>query len=440
MSTTKRPLIRTALPGPRARRLLARDRRFISPSYTRAYPLVADRGEGVWIEDVDGNRFLDCTAGIAVTATGHAHPEVVSAARRQMERLIHMSGTDFYYRPQIELAERLAGLMPGRRDYKVFLTNSGAESVEAAFKLARYVTGRPGMIAFRGAFHGRTLGALSLTCSKPVHRRGFAPLVPGVRHVSYPDCYRCRWGPRGGRCCMVVFDELDRLLEAEVPVEEAAAVVVEPIQGEGGYVVPPDGFLRRLREWTKRRGILLVVDEIQSGMGRTGRMFAFEHDRIVPDVVCLAKGIASGFPLGAMIARSDLMRWPSGAHASTFGGNPVACAAALETIRLLEGGLMRNAERVGAFLMKGLDRLGRRYRCIGQVRGRGLMIGVEIVTKSGERHPEGVGRIVQECFRRGLLLLGCGRNTVRFCPGLVITREEASVALGIFERALKKVR
>lgn len=410
------PQLVTPLPGPLAKTFIASDEQYTSPSYTRVYPLAVRRGAGCVIEDLDGNLFLDFTAGIAVTATGHCHPRVVAAIQSQAALLLHMSGTDFYYGPQRDLAKRLAKLMPGAESQRVFFTNSGAEAVEAAIKLARYHTKRPQMIAFRGAFHGRTLGALSLTGSKPTQRRGFQPLLPGVTHVEY--------SMRG-------LEALEATFKSVVPPDEVAAVIVEPIQGEGGYLVPPPEFHRQLREITARHGILLVADEVQTGMGRTGKMFAMEHWGVVPDIVCLAKGLASGMPLGAIVARSEVMDWPPGAHASTFGGNPVACVAALETIALLEEELIENAAQVGEHLLRRLRELkSRRSQQIVDVRGLGLMIGMEL-TSTKQRD-----EVIQACFQRGLLLLGCGTSTVRFCPALVVNEEQCDVAVGIVEEVL----
>jgi 4-aminobutyrate aminotransferase len=439
-SYPKVPHLKTALPGPKAKTLIADDERFVSPSYTRDYPLVAKRGEGAVIEDVDGNVFLDFTAGIAVCSTGHCHPRIVEAIARQSRELIHMSGTDFYYEPQRDLAKKLAELAPGPSPKRVFFTNSGAESVEAAFKLARYSTGRPNVVAFLGSFHGRTLGALSLTASKSVQRRGFEPLIPGVVHTGYANCYRCPINLTYPNCeiaCAKTIEE--RLFKTILPPDRVAAVVVEAIQGEGGYVVPPKEYHHVLREITRRHGILMIVDEVQSGMGRTGKMFGVEHwEGVEPDVICCAKGIASGLPLGAIVARADVMNWPPGSHASTFGGNPVACAAALETIALLEESLMANAAAMGDYLQAELRAMMTRKSCIGDVRGRGLMVGAELV-KNG-RTPAVAERnaVVQACFKRGLLILGCGENTIRFCPPLVVDRDECRTCLEIFESALQE--
>jgi 4-aminobutyrate aminotransferase len=420
--------------------MLETDRRYLSPSYERIYPLAVESGEGAVIVDVDGNRFLDFTAGIAVCGTGHCHPRVVAAIQRQAQRLIHMSGTDFCYGPQQDLAQKLAEIAPGPAPKQVFFTNSGAEAVEAAFKLARFHTRRQQMIAFTGAFHGRTLGALSLTGSKMVQRRGFAPLVPGVSHVDFAHCYRCPKRPAEGSCCLESIRQIESLLQRMVAADEIAAVIVEPIQGEGGYIVPPLEFHRQLKALCEKHGILYIVDEVQTGMGRTGKMFAIEHWGIEPDIICLAKGIASGMPLGAIIARADLMNWPPGSHASTFGGNPISCAAALETIALLEEGLMDNARRMGEFLLSSLRGLADRQRQIGDVRGKGLMVGVELVRDRASKAPVTALRngVVQRAFNKGLLLLGCGESTVRFCPPLVIDQEQAKTAVAIFAEALSE--
>ena len=418
------PRIRTELPGPKARQYVARDERVTSPSYTRVYPLVVARGQGAVLEDVDGNQFLDFNAGIAVCSTGHCHPRVVQAIHRQSSQLLHMSGTDFYYPAQSDLAQKLTEITPGTFPKKVFFTNSGTEAVEAAFKLARYHTGRQQVIAFLGGFHGRTMGSLSLTASKVTQRRGFGPLVPGVTHVPYGDCR---------------FDET--LFSRLMSPDEVAAIFVEPIQGEGGYIVPPPDFHRGLKAICEKHGILFVADEVQSGMGRTGRMCAIEHWGVEPDIVCLAKGIASGLPLGAIVARADVMDWPPGSHASTFGGNPVACAAALETIALLEEGLMENAARGGEFLLGELKMLKSRRPEFGDVRGKGLMLAFDLIDPTdGSPNPDLAEEVVQACFRKGLLLLRCGASAIRLCPPLVITREQAEIALAIIEESLTEMR
>jgi 4-aminobutyrate aminotransferase len=436
------PELKTALPGPKAKAIIDRDARVVSTSYTRDYPLVIARGEGVFVEDVDGNVFLDCTAGIAVTSTGHSHPEVVRAIVEQAGKFLHMSGTDFYYEPQVRLGEELSAIAPMPGPHRSFFANSGTEANEAALKLAKFYTKRHNVIAFFGAFHGRTMGSLSLTASKPAQRRGFAPFVPGVYHAPYPNCYRCPVSATPETCAA----ECLRFIEEQIFVhlvwpDEIAAIMVEPIQGEGGYIVPPDVFHERLREITSRHGMLLIVDEVQSGMGRTGKMFAIEHTGVTPDVVTAAKGIASGLPLGVATARSEVISWPPGTHASTFGGNPVACAAALATIRLLRDGLMRNAEVVGAHMLAGARALMEKHPIIGDVRGRGLMIGIELVRdrKTKERAIQERDRIVRECFSRGLLVLGAGQNAIRLCPPLVLTKEQADTALRLLDEALTAV-
>lgn len=436
------PDIKMPLPGPKAAALIARDQAVISPSYTRGYPFVMAHGQGCAVEDVDGNVFLDCAAGIAVNATGHSHPDVIRAIVDQTQQFVHMSGTDFYYELQVRVAEALAEVAPMDGPVKAFFGNSGTEAIEASIKLARYATGRTNLIAFLGAFHGRTMGSLSLTASKTVQRQKFGPLVPGVVHAEYANCYRCPVGKRPESCQAECLDPLEQhTLVQLVSPDEVAAVVVEPIQGEGGYLVAPDQFLQRLRELTTKHGILMIVDEVQSGMGRTGKMFAIEHSGVQPDIVAIAKGIASGMPLGVSLAKADLMTWSPGAHASTFGGNPVACAAALETIRLLKEHLMKNAEVVGAYMLAGLSALADKHPLIGAVRGRGLMIGVELVRDrvTKERAVEERNAVVNAAFARGLLILGAGKNTVRFCPPLVLTASEADTAIAIFDDALTEV-
>jgi 4-aminobutyrate aminotransferase len=437
------PSIITELPGPRARRILERDQKFISQSYTRAYPLVVKKAKGVWVEDVDGNRFLDFNAGIAVCNTGHCHPKVVEAIHRQAEQLIHMSGSDFYYEAQSNLAAKLAEITPGPKEKKVFFGNSGAEAIEAALKLARFHTRRPFILAFLGAFHGRTMGALSLTASKAIFEKGFSPLVPGVTHVPYPYCYRCPYHHHQYPGCSVACVEWIRedLFKRSIPPEEVAAIFVEPIQGEGGYVVPPPEFHKKLYDLAKEFGILFVADEVQSGMGRTGKMMAIEHWGVTPDIFALAKGIASGMPLGAMVSQSEVMDWVRGSHASTFGGNPISCQAALTTIELLEEGLIQNAAIQGEYLLKNLRDLQKRFHLIGDVRGKGLMIGIEMVRdkKTKEKAIEERNAVIQGCFEKGLLILGCGENVIRFSPPLIITQREADIALTILEEVLKKV-
>ncbi len=433
------PALTGPLPGPKARAVIERDRTFVSPSYTRDYPLVASRGEGAIVIDVDGNRFLDFNAGIAVVAAGHCHPRVVEAIQRQAAELIHMSGTDFYYESLAELAARLAALAPGGGARKVAFGNSGAEAIECALKLARYHTRRERFLAFFGAFHGRTMGALSLTGSKQVQRAGFGPLVPEVHHIPYAYCYRCAYGKHPETCavdCVKVIEE--QLVRTILPASELAAIVVEPVQGEGGYVVPPAKFFDELQQVARRLGCVLIADEVQTGMGRTGRMWASQHFGLEPDILAVAKGIASGLPLGATIARADLMAWPPGAHASTFGGNPVSCAAALATLELLETELVDNARRMGEYLMERMADWPRRFRHVGQVRGLGLMIGIELVKSQDtrERFPELRDRVVRGAFERGLLILGAGPNSIRLSPPLTISREQADFALTVLEELL----
>jgi 4-aminobutyrate aminotransferase len=436
------PDIRTSLPGPKARALIERDAKVVSTSYTRDYPFVIERGEGALVQDVDGNVFLDCTAGIAVTATGHSHPEVVQAIIDQSKRFLHMSGTDFYYEPQVRLGEVLSEIAPMKGPHRTFFGNSGTEANEAALKLAKYYTRRHSVIAFFGSFHGRSMGSLSLTASKLTQRRGFGPFVPGTYHAPYANCYRCPIGLKPETCAAECLRFLEELLLAHlVSADEVAAIMVEPIQGEGGYVVPPDVFLQRLRELTRQHGMLLIVDEVQSGMGRTGRMFAIEHADVEPDVVTMAKGIASGLPLGVATARSDVISWPPGTHASTFGGNPVACAASLATIKLLREGLVRNAATVGAHMMNGVRALMDKHSIIGDVRGRGLMIGVELVRdrQTKERATTERDAVVREAFKRGLLLLGAGANAIRISPPLVLTTAQADMAVEILDKAIQAV-
>ncbi len=432
------PEIKMPLPGPEARRILELDHRLVSPSYGRDYPMVARRGSGMMVEDVDGNIFLDFSAGIASVSTGHCHPDVVRAIQQQAETLIHMSGTDFYYPLLVELAEKITSITPGNFPKRVHFANSGTEGIEAAMKLARFHTRRHRFIAFLGCFHGRTYGSLSLTASKAVQRNGFGPLLPGVSHVPYPNPYRCPNGHAAGNCNCTGIEAIERLFKTAVPPEEVAAVVVEPIQGEGGYVVPPPNFLPELRKLTQRYGILLIVDEIQSGMGRTGRMWACEHSGVVPDILVTAKGIASGMPLGLTVARADIMNWPPGAHASTFGGNPVACAAALETIRLLEEKYIENAAQMGKYILDRLNNWPAQHRSVGNVRGVGLMIGIELVKdqQSREPHPEMRQQVIRRAFEMGLLVLGCGESTIRLMPPLIVEKHQADFALDVLDHVI----
>lgn len=434
------PQIKTSLPGPEAQRTLALDRQFVSPSYTRDYPLVARRGEGMMVEDVDGNVFLDFSAGIAVVSTGHCHPDVVRAIQQQAATLIHMSGTDFYYPLLAQLAEKLAQIAPGNSPKRVYFGNSGTEAMEAAMKLARYHTRRHRFVAFLNSFHGRTFGALSLTASKAVQRNGFGPLLPGVSHVPYPNPYRCAFGHGSGECHCDSVNYIEKLFKTAVPPEEVAAIVVEPIQGEGGYVIPPRNFLARLRELADKHGILLIFDEVQCGMGRTGKMWACDHFDVAPDILVTAKGIASGLPLGVTIARADIMNWGPGAHASTFGGNPVACAAAMETIRLLEEKYIANAARMGEYILGRIANWREKHPIVGDIRGLGLMVGVELVKSQQTREPNAEARkqIIQRAFEQGVLVLGCGESTVRFMPPLVVEQDQVDFALGVLDRCISE--
>jgi len=439
----KKPQINTELPGPKARSIIEADAQFVNPAYPRpAFKLVAERAAGVWVEDVDGNLFLDCNAGVAVCSTGHCHPEVVAAIQEQAAQLIHMCGTDFYYRQMPELAEKLDEIVPVARPTKTHFANSGTEAVETALKLAMHATGREKFIAFFGSFHGRTLGSLSLTSSKIAQRIGFKRQALDVVHVPYPNDYRNPFSAEdcgdGGAAQGGLNWIENRLFKTTTPAEEVAAIVIEPVQGEGGYVPSPKGFLSGLRRICDEHGILLIVDEVQSGMGRTGKMFASDHYDLKADIVCIAKGIASGLPLGACVSRADLMDWKPGAHASTFGGNPVAIAAALKTIELLERELVANSAEVGAYLKSGLEKLKDKHNCIGDVRGPGLMLGVEFVTdrSSKQPDPELRDRVEMASFERGLILLGAGPNSIRWSPPLILNRENVDVALEIFDEAL----
>ncbi len=438
----KLPRLLGPLPGPKAREVIALDARHLSPSFTRGYPLVARRGRGAMVEDVDANVFLDFAAGIAVAATGHCHPRVVEAIQRQAAELIHISGTDFYYPQMIDLAEKLEKITPGREPKRVFYGNSGTEAIEAAIKLARYATGREKLIAFHGCFHGRTMGSLSLTASKAVQRKGFGSLLSGVFHIPYPNRYRCPLGAGAHDCGDDCIEHLEKVVFKKlVDPSDVAAIFIEPVQGEGGYLPAPSKFLRDLADLCARHGILLVADEVQCGMGRTGKWWASEHSGIEPDVICVAKGIASGMPLGAMIARASLMTWKPGAHASTFGGNPVCLAAALATIDLLEGGYMENARRMGNHLLERMKGWPERFRSVGDVRGLGLMLGIEFVVDRASREParEFRDRVVERAFHKGLLVLGAGESTLRLCPPLLIDEEQADFAASAIEESISEV-
>src|ERR1700723_3039084 len=435
------PKLTTALPGPNAKRILAGDEKYISPSYTRSYPLVAKRGRGLVVEDVYGNEFYDFSAGIAVVSTGHCHPEVVSAIQQQAGELIHMSGTDFYYEGLVQLAERLSAVAPMAGPHRFYYGSSGPEAVECALKLARYHTGRQNIISFFGGFHGRTMGALSLTGSKPQQKRRFAPFVPGVHHVRYPYAYRgCSGGPQEEEAfalgCARYIEE--KLFKTILPPEEVAAIILEPIQGEGGYVVAPTNFLQEIRRICDRHGILLIADEVQAGSGRTGKWWSIEHSGVQPDIVTIAKGIASGMPLGICMAKAEIMDWVPGSHASTFGGNPVCIASALATMDIIQREGLENATTVGEAMMARLRPWVAKHSTVGDVRGRGLMIGIEIVKDQKSRTPVGPMRdkIVDLAFERGLLILGCGETSIRLCPPLIVNQSEADIALDILEECI----
>ena len=439
---TKLPRLVTELPGPEARRVLKLDERYISPSYTRDYPLVARTGRGAMIQDVDGNIFLDFAAGIAVCSTGHCHPQVVEAIQKQAAELVHMSGTDFYYMHMVELAERLSAVLPGDEPKRFYYGNSGTEAVEAALKLAKYHTKRDKVIAFYGAFHGRTMGSLSLTASKAVQRKGFGPMVPGVHHLPYAYCYRCAYGQTPDKCSVECGTVLEReVFKKLVDPQEVAAIVVEPVQGEGGYVPADPRFLAELRRVCSKYGIMLVSDEVQSGMGRTGKWWGGDHAGLEPDILCVAKGIASGMPLGITVARASVMDWPPGAHASTFGGNPVCIAAAIATFDLIKGQYLENARRMGEAILRRTADWPKRHRIVGDVRGHGLMIGIELVKDqtTKEKAKDYRDRVVNEAFAKGLLILGAGENTLRIAPPLVVDAEQVEFALDTIEAILTSI-
>ncbi|MEO0093033.1 MAG: acetyl ornithine aminotransferase family protein [candidate division WOR-3 bacterium] len=435
------PKITGSLPGEKARAIIAKDKKFLSPSYNRLFPVVIEKGEGSWVWDVDGNRFLDFSAGIGVCATGHCHPEIVVKIKEQTEKLIHFSSATFYYPVIVELAEKVAEIIPGGMNYKVFFANSGTEAVEGALKLARHFTKRNYLIAFYGSFHGRTIGALSLTASKTIQRKGFGGLLANVIHTPYGYCYRCAFNLRYPQCNFTCLEYIENeIFKKIVPPDDVAGIFVEPIQGESGVIVPPEGYFQKLRALCDRYQILLIADEVQSGMGRTGKMLAIEHWQTKADIYCLGKGLASGLPLAGLVAKSSVMNWQPGAHASTFGGNPVACAAALATIKLLKESLIENCETVGNLILKRLKELAERYDYIGDVRGKGLMIGVEFVeSKTKKPLTEKRNGVLQKALERGLLLLSAGESVIRFLPALVLTKAEANIGLEIFEQAIKAV-
>lgn len=437
----KIPKLVTALPGPKAKQVVERDAKFMSPSFTRDYPMVARSGRGAMVEDVDGNVFLDFAAGIAVCSTGHCHPHVVAAIQKQAAELIHMSGTDFYYESLPLLAERLGKTVPGSEDKKVFFTNSGTEAIEGAVKLARYATKRDKMIAFYGCFHGRTMGSLSLTASKATQRKGFGALLGGVEHIPYPYAYRCALGHGPETCGEEILETLEnQIFKRLFDPTEVAGIIIEPIQGEGGYVPAPKFFLQELQRICRQHGIMLIVDEVQSGMGRTGKWWAFEHAGIEPDIIASAKGIASGLPLGAIIAKSSVMSWKPGSHGTTFGGNPVCLAASLATMDLIERGLMDNAKKMGDYIFARTADWTKKFKIVGDVRGKGLMVGIEIVRdqRTKERASDLRNAIVDRAFHKGLLVLGAGENSLRLSPALLIEAEQADFAVCTLEDCIRE--
>lgn len=436
----KKPCIITPLPGPKASALIADDATLISPSYTRGYPFAIERGQGAMVQDVDGNWFLDFCAGIAVCNTGHSHPKVLQAIQAQAADFLHMSGTDFYYQGMVDLARVLDRVSPGETPKKVFFCNSGAEALEGSVKLARYHTQRPYVLSFYKSFHGRTYGAMSLSASKVVHRSHMSPFVGNVIHAHYPNAYRPFFGHQNpeaeAQACLDFIENV--LFKTVLNPSELAAIVLEPIQGEGGYVVPPSNWLPGIRALCDKVGAMMVVDEVQSGIGRTGKMWAMDHSPVEPDIIASAKGLASGLPLGAIIAKADVMSWPPGAHATTFGGNPVACAAALATLDLVENGLMQSAHHVGEYLLAKLRDLQAKHPVIGDVRGQGLMVGMEMITdaQTKARNPGLRDYVVDAAFTHGLLILGCGENTIRFCPPLVVDTADVDTVIEILDLVL----
>jgi 4-aminobutyrate aminotransferase len=440
----QKPNIKTELPGPKSREIIDADARYVTPSYPRPdYKLVVERASGVWVEDPDGNIFLDCNAGVAVCSTGHCHPAIVETITKQANEFIHFCGTDFFYRRMPELGKKLEEICPIGGPTRTHFANSGAEAIETALKVAMYHTRRQKFISFYGSFHGRTLGALSLTSSKAAQRLGFMRQALDVVHVPYPNRFRHFANDLPTDDETITRDVINwienRLFKTTTPPDEVAGIVLEVVQGEGGYIPAPKQFVKEIRRICNENGIVLIVDEVQSGMGRTGKMFALDHyDGVKADVITLAKGLGSGMPIGACVARADIMDWHKGAHASTFGGNPVALAAALKTIELLEGGMVENSREVGAYLKVGLGKLEEKYHCIGDVRGLGMMLGVEFVTDkvSLKPNPELRDRIEMECYKRGLIILGCGSNSIRWSPPLILTKENVDVALQIFDEVI----
>jgi len=437
------PKIKVTPPGPKAKKIVERDAAVISPSFGRAYPLVVESAEGNIVKDVDGNEFIDMNAGLAVCSVGHGHPKLKKAIKDQVDNFIHYSYTDFFYDDYVDLGEELSKILPMEGQKKVFYGNSGAESIEAAMKVSRWHSGRQGYIAYIGSFHGRTMGAVSLTASKPYQRRKFSPLIPGVEHIFYPYCYRCPFNLECPSCNYACVDYIDDyLFHKYVAPEEVAMLIAEPIQGEGGYVVPPDGYFKKLKKLLDEYGILFAVDEVQSGVGRTGKWWAIEHFGVEPDILCSAKGIAAGLPLGVMASKAEIQDWTPGSHASTFGGNPVSCAAALAVLDIIKTDkLLENATEQGSYIKKRLEEMKETHPMIGDVRGKGLMVGVEIVKDkdSKEVAPKATGDIMMECFRNGLAIVNCGVNIIRWMPPLTITRDLVEPSLEIFEKALSKI-
>jgi 4-aminobutyrate aminotransferase len=429
--------IKTELPGPKAREMLARDARVVSPSYPRDYPFVMSHGRGAEIWDVDGNRFLDFAAGIAVCSTGHSHPEVVKAIKDAADKFLHIS-SDYWHEGQIRLGERMNELSPMKEPVMSFFAQSGTESVEGALKLARYVTGRQRFVGFIGGFHGRTMGSLAFTSSKYTQQKGFFPTMPGVTHIPYPNPYRPLFaGADQGQAVLRYLEEL--LFTSNLPPSEVAGILIEPIQGEGGYLVPPDGFLAGLRALCDRHGILLIFDEVQSGVGRTGKMFASQHWDVVPDIMTLAKGLGSGLPIGMVVAKRSIMeKWTRGAHGNTYGGNPLCCAAALATLNLVEREYCANAAKVGAYFIGQLQRLAEKFEVIGEVRGKGLMIGMELVADRTSRTPAKklCDALVTRAYHNGLILLSCGISTLRFMPPLLVSTVQVDEAMALLEWSL----
>jgi 4-aminobutyrate aminotransferase len=437
------PKIKVTPPGPKAKKIVERDAAVISPSFGRAYPLVVESAVGNIVKDVDGNEFIDMNAGLAVCSVGHSHPKLKKAIKDQVDKFIHYSYTDFFYDDYIALGEELNKILPMKGKKKIFYGNSGAESIEAAMKLSRWHSGRLGYMAYIGSFHGRTMGALSLTASKLTQRRKFSPLIPGVEHIFYPYCYRCPLNLECDSCEIACVDYIDDyLFHKYIPPEEVAMLMAEPIQGEGGYVVPPDGYFKKLKKLLDEYNILLATDEVQSGVGRTGKWWAIEHFGVEPDIVCTAKGIAAGMPLGVMASRAEIQDWTPGSHASTFGGNPVSCAAALTVLEIIKTEkLLDNAIKQGNYLQTQLKEMQEKHLMIGDVRGKGLMVGVEIVKDkdSKEVAPKATNEIMMECFRKGLAIVNCGVNVIRWMPPLTITRDLVDSSLNIFEKVLTKI-